>query len=319
MRQIIITLLLAITPIISFAQVKIDKPEIMVKPADNWCISHGYYQEVTKHGITRKIPDLNKAFTEDPDIESAMTTIAQMFIDRGFNVTNIWDEIKDLQQQNDEDEALDNDEDVDASQSSYYDQAIVSVKPDIILEINWQINTQGFEKSLFVNIDGKDAYTNKMIAPMQNQSSYMTSGTGISVLVREAVQGGFEQLTDNLMEYFKTIVEKGREIRINFVVTKNSPINLFSTVNNERLDDLIREWVRANSNNGVGTVAPGSTKNRMSFRGVRIPVQDKSGQKIDAYEWSRSVGLVKYLKSLNVPARVESRGLGAILVRIGAK
>lgn len=56
----------------------------------------------------------------------------------------------------------------------------------------------------------------------------------------------------------------------------------------------------------------------MNFRGIKIPLQDANGVKMDASEWARVEGLEQYLKSLNVPARVDNQGLGSIIVRIGA-
>lgn len=56
----------------------------------------------------------------------------------------------------------------------------------------------------------------------------------------------------------------------------------------------------------------------MNFRGIKIPLQDVNGVKMDASEWARVEGLEQYLKSLNIPARVDNQGLGSIIVRIGA-
>lgn len=300
----------------SFAQ-SADKPELMVEPSDNWFYTNGYFKTVTVNGEQKKVPDWNRAFTENPDINNVMTTIAQMFIDRGFTVTNVWDEMKALEEENAEEMALEADGG-DATQSSNYDQLMAQVKPDIKLEINWQVNNIGLQKNLFVNIDGKDTYTNKTIAPMQRQSDNMPAGTGLSLMLKEAVEGGFEQLANNLMTYFTSLAQKGREIRMLVRVTQNSPTNLFSTVGDKRLNAALQDWVRQHSKNGTGAVAPGSTQNKMNFRGIRIPLQDANGVKMDASEWARVEGLEAYLQSLGVQARVDGRGLGAIVVRIGA-
>lgn len=300
----------------SFAQA--DKPELMVVPSDNWFVTNGYFTIVTVNGTQKKVPDWNRAFTEDADISNVMTTIAQMFIDRGFQVTNIWDEMKALEEESAEEMALEADGEGDASVVSTFDQVMTQVKPDIKLEINWQTNKLGFQKNVFVNIDGKDTYTNKTIAPMQRQSNNMPSSTGLTLLLKEAVEGGFEQLSNNLMTYFTGLAQKGREIRMSVRVTQNSSTDLFSEVGGQRLQAQLQDWVRQHSMNSTGNLAPGATKNRANFRGIRIPLSDANGVKMDASEWARVEGLENYLKSLGVPARVENRGLGEIIVRIGA-
>jgi hypothetical protein len=54
----------------------------------------------------------------------------------------------------------------------------------------------------------------------------------------------------------------------------------------------------------------------MDFRGVRIPLQDASGQKMVASEWAQNENLEGFLSSLGVNARVDDHGLGLITVRI---
>ncbi len=319
MKKILLSALLAVFSFAGFAQ-QADKPELMVMPSDNWFYTNGYFTVSTVNGRQVKLPDWQRAFTENPDISNVMTTIAQMFIDRGFTVTNAWDEMKSLQEEDAEEMALEADGEGDATATSAFDQVVNQVKPDIKLEINWQLNHLGFQKNVFVNIDGKDTYTNKSIAPMQRQSDDMASSTALTLMLKQAVEGGFEQLANNLMTYFQSLATQGREIRMMVRVTEKSPVDLFSTLSDgKRVNQTIQEWVRAHSKGGTGTLAPGSSKNRMNIRGLRIPLQDANGVKMDASEWAQKEGLESFLKSSGIPARVENRGLGSIIVRIGAQ
>lgn len=301
----------------AFAQA--DKPDIMVVPSDNWFYSNGYFTVSMVNSKERKLPDYQRAFTENPDINNVITTIAQMFINRGFQTTNVWDEIKALEEENAEEMALDADGEGEASVISVQDMVLATVKPDIKLEINWQVNQIGFNKNAFVNIDGKDSFTNKSVAPMQRQSNDMASSTAVTTLLKEAVEGGFEQLSNNLMTYFTDLSTKGREIRLSVRVTQNAEVNLTSDINGQRLQAILQDWVRQHSLRNTGNLAPNSTKNKANFRGIRIPLADSNGVKMDASEWARKEGLENFLKNLGVPARVDSRGLGEIIVRIGAE
>lgn len=295
-----------------------DKPDIMVVPSDNWFYANGYFTVNTVNGQQKKMPDYHRAFTENPDINNVITTIAQMFINRGFQTTNIWDEIKALEEENAEEMALEAGGEGEATVVSVQDMVLSTVKPDIKLELNWQVNQIGFNKNAFVNIDGKDSFTNKSIAPMQRQSNDMALSTSITTLLKEAVEGGFEQLSNNLMTYFTDLSTKGREIRLAVRVTQNSVVNLTSDINGQRLQAILQDWVRQHSLNNTGNIAPNSTKNKANFRGIRIPLVDTNGVKMDASEWARKEGLESFLNNLGVPARVDNRGLGEIIVRIGA-
>lgn len=218
-----------------------DKPDLMVVPSDNWFYTNGYFKVIMNNGIEKKIPDYQRAFTENGDISNVLTTIAQMFIMRGFQVTNIYDEMKELEFEDAEEMALEADGEGEATATSAYDLVMMQVKPDIKLEINWQVNNIGFQKNVFVNIDGKDSYTNKTIAPMQRQSDNMMSSTALTIMLKQAVEGGFEQLASNLMAYFNSLAQQGREIRLAVRTTKNSSVDLFSNVGGERLNNLLQD------------------------------------------------------------------------------
>ena len=81
------------------------------------------------------MPDYHRVFTENPDINNVITTIAQMFINRGFQNTNIWDEIKALEEENAEEMALEADGEGEATVVSVQDMVLSTVKPDIKLEL----------------------------------------------------------------------------------------------------------------------------------------------------------------------------------------
>lgn len=82
---------------------------------------------------------------------------------------------------------------------------------------------------------------------MQRQSDGMPSSTQLTIMLKQAVEGGFEQLSNNLMTYFTSLSQKGREIRMAVRVTQNSSVDLFSSVGSTRLNAAIQDWVRQHS------------------------------------------------------------------------
>lgn len=292
-----------------------DKPTLMVIPDNNWFFTHGYSKEVDLNGRKKTIPDYDRAFTENQEVSEAIATIAELFQQRGFEVTNIREALQSNEEEEAEDMALEADGEGEATATSALDQVLNTIKPDIKLELNWQTGTVGFgNQTCRVSLKALDSYTNTQVGLIQNTTPPMKGF--FADMLKAGLQGGFEQMVNGLMRHFTDMQEKGRQIRLTFNVTQASDVNLFSEVGGARLAQKIQEWVRQNSVGGTGAEAPGTTKNRLRFQNVRIPLQAPDGQKITASEWAYKAGLEDYLKSLGVNARVDSRGLGSIIVRI---
>jgi hypothetical protein len=298
------------------ASAQADKPDLMIVPADNWFFKNGFYKEINVQGQVRKAPDYERAFTENNEISVAIAALSELFQQRGFECSSAWESMKALQEENAEEMALDADGDGDAAATSSIDQVMNTVKPDIKLAINWDMGNLGFNKQLMLTVTAYDSFTNKQIGNLQNTTEPMPRGTLIGNMVTTAASGGFEQLTNGMMTHFQSMASKGREIRIRFRVGQNSPITLFDEVGGQRLNQAIQGWMRQHSKGGTGTLQPGSTKNKMDFRGVCIPLHDASGQKMVASEWAQNENLEGFLSSLGVNARVDDHGLGLITVRI---
>ena len=292
-----------------------DKPDLMVVPGDNWFFEHNFFSEVNKFGQTKKVPDYNRAFTENQEIQDVIAAVSDLFQQRGFECTSLYESLKSLEEEAAEEMAMEAEGD-DATASSALDQVMNAIKPDIKLVVNWKIGTVGFGQQLQLTIVAYDSFTNKQIGRLMNTTDPVARGTFISSMLDKAASGGIEQLTDGMMTHFRSMASKGREIRLGFRVSQNSSATLFDEVGGQRLNQAIQGWVRQHSKGGTGSLMPGSTKNKMDFRGVCIPLQNADSQKMVASEWAQNEGLEAFLKSLGINSRVDDRGMGSILVRI---
>ncbi|MFM2146341.1 MAG: hypothetical protein RL732_1177 [Bacteroidota bacterium] len=293
------------------------KPRIMVFPAENWMRENKFYTMVSNQGKEDYVWDFKKALIENKELYSVINKIGMMFAERNFPLEDLNQKLNDLKEQ----DALNQ---VDQSASgagvaeSMRDKLLKVAKPDIILEVNWTVNSLGPKKSITFDLKGLDAGTNKQVAA--------ASGTGnpsfsleLPVLLQEAVLSHITGFQDQLMASFTDMFENGREISLDIRVWDNSPKKLNDEINEDgdELKDDIKNWVKKNTVKGRFNLMNASP-NFMAFTGVRIPVVDSEGSAMDADAFSAS--LRKYLrKTYQLKCESGARGLGKAEVTIGDK
>lgn len=188
---------------------------------------------------------------------------------------------------------------------------------DIIIELNWSINTTGPKRSVTFTLAAKDAYTDKQVAGCQGTGSPSFS-SDTSVLLEEAVIGSMDNFTSQLQAHFDDMMENGREVSMEVKVVDNgSGIDLTKEYGGDELTDIIDDWVSDNSVNHRYNLSQGS-ENFLKFEQIRIALYQANGRPNDTRRWARE--LVKMLSSkYQVPCRVDIRGLGKAVVMLGEK
>jgi hypothetical protein len=296
-----------------FSQAK--KPELMVVPGDNWCISNNYYSVYDNLGSQIKIPDYQKALQEDPQLGMVISKINQLYSDRGFNLKNLETTLKNLQSQSTEDAMLTSKTGAGLNESAI-DKLKQIAKADIIIQLNWTINQTGPKKSISFRLDGLDAYTDKQIAG--------ASGTGqpsfsaeIPVLLEEAVLAHIDNFNAQLQRYFDDLFTNGREIRLRIKTFSSFDGDLESEFNGKELSEIIEDWVYQNTvKNRFSTTD--ATENMILFDQVRIPMYDNNNRALDARSWTR--GLQSMLKdNYKITSKLMTKGLGQAQLVIGEK
>ena len=188
---------------------------------------------------------------------------------------------------------------------------------DIIIELNWSVNTTGPKHSITYSLAAKDAYTDKQIAGCQGTGTPSFSAE-IPVLLEEAVIGNMDNFTSQLQAHFDDMMENGREVTMEVKVVDNgSGIDMTSEYGGDELTDIIDDWVSDNSVNHRYNLSQGS-ENFLKFEQIRIALYQANGRANDTRRWARE--LVKFLTSkYQIPCRVDIRGLGKAVVMIGEK
>ena len=318
-----ITLLLTLgltTGLVANGQAAAKKPTIMVVPSDNWCKTNGFTQNYEVYGATRELPDYRAALQGSSDLLIVISTISKMFIDRGFPLKNLEQELKSLEERQAA-EAMEMSSSGAMLNSSPVDALKDKAKADIWIQMTYSVNQNGPEKSITLIMTGLDAYTNKSIAE--------GSGTGdpsfsseMPVLLEEAVLNYIDGFTGQLQGHFDDIVANGREIAVDIRTWDSWEYTLEDEIGDDELSYEIEDWFFENTVNGQFSVMDQSA-NIMRLEQVRIPLfiyDERRGRDraVDARRWAK--GLQDWLKDeYEITAKTSLAGLGKVIITIGEK
>lgn len=315
MKKLTLIITFAIISASMFSQAR--KPEIMVVPSDVWCNSKGYIQTYDNQGLVEQIPDYKKAVKTDKELSNMIGKISNMMADRGFPLVDLSATISSIERRQAEDELITSKQGAAIAESPL-DQLRRTAKADIILSLDWTVNENGPKRSVTYNLQGLDAYTNKVIAGVQGTGNpSLTAET--AVLLEEAVVSNMDNFTSRLQGYFDDLFANGREVVVTVRVFDNSAgIDLDSEYDGYLLSEIIDEWMADNTVNSRFGKSD-ATENYINYHQVRIPLYNEKGRSMDTEMFVRN--LARYLRQApyNIPSKVMMRGLGEAILILGDK
>lgn len=314
MNKVLSTMFLVVLALTASAQVK--KPTLMVVPADNWCVKNGFTTKFNDQGTMVDVPNYKRALQNSSDCYNVITKINTLMSDRQFPLKDLSAVTKSMETNQAMDAVTTSRSGVGLAESPL-DVIKRNADADIIIELNWSVNTTGPKHSITYSLAAKDAYTDKQIAGCQGTGTPSFSAE-IPVLLEEAVIGNMDNFTSQLQAHFDDMMENGREVTMEVKVVDNgSGIDMTSEYGGEELTDIIDDWVSDNSVNHRYNLSQGS-ENFLKFEQIRIALYQANGRPNDTRRWARE--LVKFLTSkFQIPCRVDIRGLGKAVVMIGEK
>lgn len=303
-------------PLCLFSQQRVTQPTIMVKPSDALMNQLGYLEKVTDQGVTSYVPDYRAAFVNNTDLLHVVSKIGELFSDRGFNLVDLDAELRNIQQQNVEDMALESKNGAGVS-SSLLDMVLTNVRPDIVLELTYEVKKVGGPMhSFYFDIQAKDAYTNEQVAAASGSSSNTTE-TLLVKMATEAVVNHIDNLQSQMQMYFDDISANGRKIFARVQVFDDAGFDFEDDFGNDELGEELVVWMRKHSLNNTSRITK-NTPNEMRFS-LRIPLYDEEGVPMSAYEFAQE--MADFLKSTyDIRTRKMTQGIGdARLVIRGRK
>ncbi len=291
-------------------------PRIMIVPDKTWCTEKGYIIEHNRNGKVIPREDYDKALI-DKDFKNVQLAIAQVFAERGFPVVS-----GEAQQEDDEfdemlDEAVEGAQTGSGVQTDAYDELIKQSKPDILLKIGWNVNTIGTLYSCDYRMDAIDSYSNKQIAPLAGQTGERRRTVPLSVALKATAKANMDDFTNTLMQYFATVENEGREIKVDIrIIGNGAGITMSSEFGGRELGDIIYTWLNDNTvNHQFNRRSTG--RNMARYNEVKIPLRDTKNRPMDATVFVDN--LKNYLKTLGIESGNKSFGLGNGRLYIGEK
>lgn len=289
------------------------KAAMLVIPSDQLLQQFGKLKQQEALGKTLQVRDYNGYLLTDQDSKFIISTIQSAFIQMGYPLNDLEQTLKSINEQ----EMLDA---IDGIQKDAKTILLTTAKPDIILELDYNIVTdrssRDFKKSLTYTLRAIDAFSNKVVATIQQTNFEGNSKTATPATLMEAALAkdtkGFTQQINN---HFNTIIETGRDITLR--VTIDNGVNL--TMSDECLDgdtysDFIIDWVKVNTLLGAYNMNR-NTETEMYFTNVKIKTLNDNGTQYSAYDFARE--LSKALnKGCGIKSRNTTQGLGMATISI---
>ena len=312
MKKVFIFSIAIMLTTLSFGQAK--KPTLMVVPADNWCIANNYVDKINDQGTVKDVPNYKRALQNSSECYNVITKINTLMSDRSFPLKDLSSVLKSMTNNTVMDIVTTSSSGAELAESTL-DLIKRNSNADIILELNWQVNTVGPKKSITYSLAAKDSYTDKQIAGAQGTGSPSFSAD-LPVLLEEAVVANMDNFCAQLQAHFDDMMENGREVTMEVKVLEDgSGINLASEYEGEELTDIIDDWVSDNSVNHRYNLSQGSN-NFLKFEQIRIPLFQANGRPNDTRRWTRD--LSKFLTTkYQISSKVDIRGLGKAVLLIG--
>ena len=237
--------------------------------------------------------------------------------DRGFPLKDLQQTIKSISNLSAEDQLITSKTSGASITESPLDRLRRKAKADIILEIDWTVNTVGPKRSITYNLRGLDAYSSKQIAGAEGTGNPSFSAE-LPVLLEEAVQDHMESFTQQLQSHFDDLLNNGREVVLDMRVFDSSDIDFEKEYDGYELNEIIDNWLADHCVNHRFSKSD-ATESMILYEQVRIPLYKTNGMAQDTYGFARE--LARYLGAApyNIPVKTVNRGLGRCLVIIGEK
>jgi hypothetical protein len=156
-----------------------------------------------------------------------------------------------------------------------------------------KIILQGYETATGRSLSNKDASSGKFYTD------------DISKLAGRAIDVMKEDFLNVLQTKFTDIVNNGRSLYMEFVLSPTATINFDSEIgtDGDLLSEAIVTWMGKNTYKNYAKRG-GSTKSRMVYDDVKIPLKDQAtGLNYDISEFGKLIR--KYLKTLGITASIE--------------
>lgn len=303
-----------------FGQAK--KPVIMVVPSDAWCVRNGYVQEFESYGQKEMVPDYNAALKNNAEIRLLISYMGDFMAKEEFPIQSLESVLKNIQNESRDVSMITSNESGAMIMESPVDELRRVAKPDIILDIDYQVKKKGPKKQVSFNLTAYDAYTSKIISGNTGVGS--SANAPVEVLLEEAVLSFKDNFIRGLQNHFDDMFANGREVVVSLRRFDTADVTFEEEFDYQgesvELADLIDLWFSENTVQGRYSFNE-RTADVLKFEQVRIPLYGKNiaGKEVAIDTRGFVKPLVKMLKDepYYIPVTVYQKGLGEVWLIIG--
>lgn len=242
LHRILSMFLLAVCALSAMGQAK--KPTLMVVPSDAWCKEHGYEQTFDNQGTSEQIPDYRAALSTDKQLNAVISKINILMADRGFPLKDLQQTVKSIANLSTEDRLITSKSSGMSISESPLDRLRRTAKADILLEIDWTVNTVGPKSSITYNLRALDAYSGKQVAGAEGTGKGSFSAE-LPVLLEEAVQDHMDSFVERLQAHFDDLLANGREVVLDMRVFDGCAVDFEKEYDGYELSEIIDNYLLA--------------------------------------------------------------------------
>ncbi len=313
--KIFMTMLLAVISLSAMGQAK--KPTLMVVPSDAWCKEHNYMQTFDNQGTSEQIPDYKAAVSTDKQLNAVIAKINNLMADRGFPLKDLQQNIKSISRLSAEDRLITSKATGATINESPLDRLRRTAKADIIIEVDWTVNTVGPKSSVTYNLRALDAYSDKQVAGSEGTGKGSFSAE-LPILLEEAIQDHMDLFVSRLQAHFDDLLTNGREVVLDMRVFDNTVVDFEKEYDGYELSEIIDNWLADNCVQHRFNKSD-ATESMILYEQVRIPLYKANGMAQDTYGFARELARFLNAAPYNIPVKTVNRGLGRCLLILGEK
>lgn len=289
------------------------KPTMLVMPSDQLLQRFGKISKQEVLGKTLQVRDYNGYLLTDQDSKFIISSIQSLFINFGYPLNDLEQTLKSINAQ----EMIDA---VEGIQKDAKTILLTNAKPDIILELDYNLETdrssRNLTKTLTYTIRAIDAFSNKVIATIQQTNFGAKSSNNTPAgLMETALKQDSKSFTQQIDNYFNTIIETGRDITLRITIENGVSLTMSDDcLDGDSYSDFIIDWIKVNSFLGAYNMNR-NTETEMYFTNVKIKTLNENGTQYSAYDFARE--LSKALnKGCGVKSKNTTQGLGDATILI---
>lgn len=237
---------------------KVEKPTVALNPS---IVVVPY----VKSGGDQSFKGMKELIDNNPAMKHAVNTVSSQFADRGYKTRDFTTMLAN---------SMTDDVMTEGTQTDARTMVIQQLPGDIVVTVDLDLYNDKGKGSCALTVSAVERQTaGKLCSASYNSGQYMT--TNYVALSNHALKKIEKKFFDQMQEAFAQMVEKGREMKLEFLLGETVSDWDFDTetpVTEEDFKETLEEWLRANANHGIYDMSQNTDK--FIAASINIPLWD---------------------------------------------